>query len=155
MPRPQRIAICLLFGIGLVCIAFATIRVVQIGVNDSGKASTPEPKWMTLWGILETSIAVIIGCCPAFGALIGIRRNTKRESSHGYVKQSGGSSGAKSNVGVRLKTMVSPKSRSTESGTVYDNGHSSQEQFARSSRGITVTTDLYQNESATALSEKN
>lgn len=151
MPRLQKGAVCLLFGTGLVCIAFATIRVVQIGINDKGQAGTPEPKWLTFWGVLETSIAVIIGCCPAFAALISTRRRAKREHPHGYVKQSGGSS-SKSNFGLKLKTIVSSKSRST-ADTLYNPSNSSQEQLA-SVGGITVTTDLHQNENCTVLPDK-
>lgn len=154
MPRLRKVAICMLFGTGLVCIAFATIRVLQIGINDKGQASTPEPKWLTFWGVLETSIAVIIGCCPAFAALIRSRRNTKRESSDGYVKHSAGSLGPKTSVGVKLKTIMSSKSRSAKDGTLCGQSHSSREQLASLSGGITIRTDLHQTESTTALPEK-
>jgi hypothetical protein len=156
MQPMQKIAICLLFGTGLVCISFATIRVVQIGINDKGQASTPEPKWLTLWSVLETSIAVIIGCCPAFAALIRTRRNTKRESSNGYVKHISGSLGTKSGAGIRLKAMTTFKSGNTANGTIVCHAnHSSQEHLATSPGGISVTTDLRQTESVTTLRDNN
>jgi hypothetical protein len=153
MPRRQRVAICALFATGLICIAFATIRVVQIGVNDKGQASSPEPKWMTLWSVMELSIAVIIGCCPAFAALIGSRRKSKRKSLQGYVKHSGGSSSKKGSFSLKLSTVISAKPRDARNDKLY--GHDgSQEELALSSSSITVTTDLHQHESVTALPEK-
>lgn len=58
MPRNQKIGIFVLFGSGFICIAFATIRCLQVGVDGSGKATTPEPKWLMLWTILECSIGM-------------------------------------------------------------------------------------------------
>ena len=154
MPRRKKAAICLLFGLALVCIAFATIRVMQIGINDRGQASSPEAKWLAFWSVLELSVGVIVGCCPAFASLIRARRNSKRKSSRGYLKQSGESSGAGS-AGLRLKTIVSSKPKSTEGNTVYGRSHSSQEQLATSPLSITITTALHQTESVTALSGKS
>ena len=155
MPRQQKVAICMLFATGLVCISFATIRVVQIGINDKGQSTSTDPRWMVLWSVMELSVAVIIGCCPAFAALVRSRRDIKRTSSHGYVKQSGGSSKDGRNVGLRLKTLVSLKSRDNGDDLLYSHGHSSQEQLATSPGGITVTTAPHQNQSVTTLPEKS
>lgn len=154
MPCRQKLAICMLFCTGLVCIAFATIRVVQLGFNAKGRAPSPEPKWLTFWGVLETSVAVIIGCCPAFAALINTHRRTERGSSRGYIEQSGAQSSVKSSVGFKLKTMVSSKSRGVEECTFPARSHSSQEQLA-SPGGITVTTDLHQAESAAPVTKQS
>lgn len=58
MPRKQKVGIFILFGSGFICIAFATLRCLQVGVDGSGKATTPEPKWLMLWTILECSIGM-------------------------------------------------------------------------------------------------
>jgi hypothetical protein len=79
----------------------------------------PEPKWLALWSVLEVSDAVIIRYCPAFAALIHSRRNPKCESLQGYVRQSGGPSDAKGNVGIKLETLIISRSRGTESDTLY------------------------------------
>lgn len=55
MPRGQKIGVFILFGTGFICIAFATLRVVQIGV-EGGKVVSPDPRWMSLWTVVETSM---------------------------------------------------------------------------------------------------
>lgn len=56
MPKAQKVGVFVLFGSGFICIAFATLRVVQLGTDGRGKTATPEPKWMLLWTVLECSI---------------------------------------------------------------------------------------------------
>jgi hypothetical protein len=56
MPKAQKVGVFVLFGSGFVCIAFATLRVVRLGIDGRGKTTTPEPKWMLLWTVLECSM---------------------------------------------------------------------------------------------------
>jgi hypothetical protein len=56
MQKTQKIGVFVLFGSGFVCIAFATLRVVRLGIDGRGKTTTPEPKWMLLWTVLECSM---------------------------------------------------------------------------------------------------
>lgn len=60
MAKFQKAGIFILFGSGFICIAFATLRVVQLGVDGRGKTTTPEPKWMLLWTILECSVGTLM-----------------------------------------------------------------------------------------------
>lgn len=48
MPKGQKIGVFILFGSGFIVILFATLRVVQLGV-ENGKTRMPEPKWMLMW----------------------------------------------------------------------------------------------------------
>ena len=146
-------AICALFASGLICIALATIRVVQTGINDKGQATTPEPKWMWLWSVMELSIAIIIGCCPAFAALISTQRQSKRASSRRYLKYSRGSSSKTGGISLKLNTMISSKPRTANEDNLYGLEPGSQEELALSPSSITVTTELYQHGSVTALSD--
>ncbi|EUC49163.1 hypothetical protein COCMIDRAFT_33424 [Bipolaris oryzae ATCC 44560] len=68
LPRIQKTAIFVLFGSGWICILFATLRVVQVSTNN-GTPKIPDPKWLQMWTIIETSMAVMIGCGPAYNAL--------------------------------------------------------------------------------------
>ncbi|EUC36763.1 hypothetical protein COCCADRAFT_87412 [Bipolaris zeicola 26-R-13] len=68
LPGIQKAGIFVLFGSGWICILFATLRVVQVSTNN-GIPKIPDPKWLQMWTIIETSMAVIIGCGPAFNAL--------------------------------------------------------------------------------------
>jgi hypothetical protein len=90
MPRTQKIGIVCLFGIGIILIAVATLRVAQIG-GKARSSSQPSASWLALWGIIECSIAVIIGCCPAFVTLI--RNHTTPSVSNntqGFLRQRNG-----------------------------------------------------------------
>ncbi|KIW75663.1 hypothetical protein Z517_10405 [Fonsecaea pedrosoi CBS 271.37] len=62
-PKSQKVGIGALFCVGLICIIFATIRVVQIGVKTEGH-STPSSSWLALWAIVESAVTIIVGCCP-------------------------------------------------------------------------------------------
>jgi hypothetical protein len=77
MPRAQKVGIGGIFCVGIICIVIAIIRVVQIGVK-SGNNSTPSSSWLALWGIVETGIAVIIGCLPSFAVLHRNAKNSRR-----------------------------------------------------------------------------
>ncbi|KGO40834.1 hypothetical protein PEX2_075080 [Penicillium expansum] len=61
MQTRQKLSIGGLFCFGWVCIIISTIRVVQLGETENG---VPAPSWLALWGTIEASIAVMIGCCP-------------------------------------------------------------------------------------------
>jgi hypothetical protein len=56
LPRKQKWGIIVLFGSGFICIAFATLRVVQLGVDGRGRATIPGPKWLLLWTVLECAM---------------------------------------------------------------------------------------------------
>ncbi|XP_014550861.1 hypothetical protein COCVIDRAFT_114401 [Bipolaris victoriae FI3] len=90
MPRKRKIGIFILFGSGFVCIAFATLRVVQVGVDRRGKTTIPELDWLLLWTVVECAMAVVIGCSPAFTGLIRKRIVTIGGPAYdrqGYIKQ--------------------------------------------------------------------
>lgn len=53
MEKPKKIGCGLLFASGLVCILFSTIRIVQVG--QDGRPRSPDPKWLTMWTIIECS----------------------------------------------------------------------------------------------------
>ncbi|KAI0579415.1 hypothetical protein TUN199_02070 [Pyrenophora tritici-repentis] len=76
LPRSQKFGIFVLFGSGWICILFATLRVVQVSVKD-GVPMIPDPKWLEMWTVIETSMAVMIGCAPAFNALRSRRNNNR------------------------------------------------------------------------------
>jgi hypothetical protein len=77
MPRAQKVGIGGIFCVGIICIVIAIIRVVQIDVKSNNN-STPSSSWLALWGIVETGIAVIIGCLPSFAVLC---RNSKNSGA--------------------------------------------------------------------------
>ncbi|OAL45166.1 hypothetical protein IQ07DRAFT_661946 [Pyrenochaeta sp. DS3sAY3a] len=141
MPKAQKMGVFVLFGSGFVCIAFATLRVIQLGVDGRGRTTTPEPKWMLLWTVLECSMAVIIGCSPAFAILIRNKINSTKKSSYnaqGYIKQGTGD--------IKMKPIGSSSGRGKrdEIDTYWEDMHSSQEELAKNAGRIMVKTTLQQ-----------
>jgi hypothetical protein len=123
MPRTQKLGIVALFGIGIILIAVATLRVAQIG-GKAQSSSQPSASWLALWGVIETSIAVIIGCCPAFVTLI--RNHTTPSvgyNTQGFVRQREGGESRGSPDNVKLNAIATGDSKagsSTESATSKD-----------------------------------
>ncbi|KAE8152305.1 hypothetical protein BDV25DRAFT_137994 [Aspergillus avenaceus] len=66
-----------LVSLGWLCIAAATLRLIQI--IEKAKETGFNPKWSLLWGVIEAGVAVTIGCCP--GIYRGYRRWRERSRS--------------------------------------------------------------------------
>lgn len=81
-PKLQKIGMGVLFGIGWICIAMAIIRVVSIG-SKAGNSSTPSSSWLALWAIIESAIAVIIGCGPGLYSTAKEVHTTRKAGTYG------------------------------------------------------------------------
>lgn len=150
MARGQKIAIIALFTSGFVCIAFATLRVAQIGVR-AGNDASPSPTWLALWTIIESAMAVCIGCGPAFGIIYRASRITQPSyDTQGYVRQDasklGGSRSRPDATDIKLTPVNMGVSRSgvSRNDAYWDDATSSQEELAADTKGIVVTTTVEQ-----------
>lgn len=148
MPQMQKVGVRILFGTGLICILFATVRVVQIGSKTNGGNTQPEPAWLMLWTMLESSVAVIIACCPAFAALYRTARDTQPRRSYdarGYLKQeSNGLDELRTNV--KLERMV-VAGRASQTDVDWQDDRSSHEELPRGRIDIRVTTTFRRDDS--------
>lgn len=134
MVRAQKIAIIALFASGFVCITFATLRVIQVG-RKSGESTAPSPTWLAFWTLIESSVAICIGCCPAF-AVFFRRAHTPSISydTNGYVRHSPSGSGADQNnagtINMNAVTTGSSRNRISRRDTHWNVTRSSEEDFA-------------------------
>jgi hypothetical protein len=148
MPRLQKFGVRILFGTGLICIIFATIRVVQIGSKTNGGNTQPDPAWLMLWTMLESSVAVVIACSPAFAALYRTAMETQQRRSYdarGYLKQeSNGLDELRANVKLERMVMAG---RASQIDVDWLDGRSSQEELARGGNDIRVTTTFRRDDS--------
>ncbi|KAM0324374.1 hypothetical protein ACHAQA_008155 [Verticillium albo-atrum] len=65
MRKARKLSIAALFCLGWVCVAVSTIRVAYLGRNAvESSFKQPSTSWLALWGIVESAIAVLIGCGP-------------------------------------------------------------------------------------------
>ena len=148
VPRGQRIAIIALFASGFICIAFATLRVVQIG-RQAGDQHAPNPTWLALWTVVETSVAICIGCSPTFAVLYrSVRPSQVSYDAQGYRRHTGSRSGGsqlRPDI-IRLNhvSVEAGRSRTTRKDPYWDDMRSSQEALAADDKGTTVTTTMHQ-----------
>ncbi|XP_014560490.1 hypothetical protein COCVIDRAFT_88942 [Bipolaris victoriae FI3] len=114
MPRRKKISMLCLFGTGFVCILFACLRVTQVAVNASKPEAVDaplDPTWLAIWGMVECSIAVIIGCCPAFAVLTNSARTKASYDSHGYRRQADSDTNKNHGSRIELGTIGSRATR--------------------------------------------
>ncbi|KAI4952735.1 hypothetical protein J4E91_003207 [Alternaria rosae] len=134
MLRAQKIAIIALFASGFVCITFATLRVIQVG-RKSGESTAPSPTWLAFWTLIESSVAICIGCCPAF-AVFFRRAHTPHISydTQGYVRHNPSGSEADQNNAGTIKmnavTIGSSRNRTPRRDTHWNVTRSSEEELA-------------------------
>ncbi len=148
VPRGQKIVIIALFASGFVCVAFATLRLVQIG-RQSSDTNSPNPTWLALWTLIETSVAICIGCGPAFVILYRATRSTNASrDTNGYYRHTHSQSdGAKLRPDVLRMNTISVGTSRTRGSTkdpFWNDDRSSQEALATNDKGIMVTTTLHQ-----------
>ncbi|KAJ4299585.1 hypothetical protein N0V90_004831 [Kalmusia sp. IMI 367209] len=153
MPRSKKIGVIALFASGTVCIIIATLRVAQITNNVYKYNMGIDGTWLAIWGMVECSIAVIVGFVPAFAILFRLARAKKSSyNPYGYQKQQEGGSGNKGQQGFVLNTISSKTSRSRKNmgldttDSMWVDDASSQEGLAPAPKhdGIMVTTTLQQ-----------
>ncbi|KZM25828.1 uncharacterized protein EKO05_0002547 [Ascochyta rabiei] len=163
MPRSKKNAILLLFATGFICIFFACLRVSQVAINAAkpeAKGQPLDPTWLAIWGIVECSIAVIIGCCPAFAVLVNAFRARATYDSQGYRKHTGTGTGQGRGSKVQLRTIGSMGTRERNRRLGLDttdshwaDAHNSQEQLSATHDGILVSTTVTQKQGATVAVE--
>jgi len=147
MARGQKIGVIALFSTGLVCIGFATLRVIQIGMTV-GTETGLIPAWIALWTVVEGAIVIVVGCCPAFAILFhAYRAPHKSYDTHGYLRHDQSRLGAnrRNEDALRMNPMAAGAGRGQmmqSHAARYDN--SSQEELAAHSKGIMVTTTVEQ-----------
>lgn len=146
--RCQRIAIIALFASGSLCIAFATLRVIQIARQSRGTID-PNPVWLALWSAIETCVAVCIGCCPTYACVWrtaraqrisydarGYRRHTPSHSDSDQLRPDV--------MEMNTVTVGTGRKRMSKKDHCWDDTRSSQEFLAGKDKGIMVTTTLQQ-----------
>ncbi|CEO59583.1 hypothetical protein PMG11_04256 [Penicillium brasilianum] len=145
MQLKQKMSIGGLFCFGWICIIVATIRVIQLGSASNESASgRPAPSWLAMWGIIEASIAVMIGCCPGLYRVVKSVISPSKASYeyNSYNARGRGLSGLPSHRSGGLNialSNISGKDGVFQSASAYRSSSpsSSQEQLAHANgRGV-------------------
>ncbi|KAF7713391.1 Uncharacterized protein PECH_001331 [Penicillium ucsense] len=158
MQLKQKLSIGGLFCFGWICIIIATIRVVQLGSRSNGASNgQPAPSWLALWGIIESAIAVMIGCCPGLYRVVkSVISPSKPSYAYGsynnaHGRRMSGMPSHKSGSRNIAMTNLSGKETTFQTTSAYRSSSpsSSQEHLARGhgrgviliNHGIEVTVD--------------
>ena len=113
IPLARKIQIGGLFALGILVIIASIIRVIQVGATTSAGNTTPSLTWLALWSIIESSVAIIVGCGPGLyrkAKAVYSTTSVHAYNSRGYTKTTENRRvGTKGNTddeyGLPLKTM--------------------------------------------------
>ena len=106
--RAHKLGLLVIFTLGVIIVAFAIIRLVQVTKATSETTRDPTtlangPVLLSMWSHIESSVAIIVATLPAFRFLINKDRSkTTGSSSRRYsVPTIGGSGGSRVYSGSR------------------------------------------------------
>lgn len=147
MSFQRKIAVGAMFSVGAFVIIAAIVRLVQID-KQTGSLN-PNSQWLTLWGTVEATTAMIVGCLPTFRFFRKTSSSSKRGYNY-YSSQSGWPTNQSKNANhVPLNDMYTGTSNTSNRPlnvtTVYggqdgkDPSSSSRESLAPKN-GVLVTT---------------
>ena len=115
----QKIGLGGIFCVGFVIIAVAIVRLTQIIGQERA-----DPVGLAVWGLVESSVSVIVGCLPALKSLLS--RAVERTFRKVYATRAGrgtGSSTARSNGYIRSKGGKSGAGMDMDDTFTNSNGH--------------------------------
>ncbi|KAF1978806.1 hypothetical protein BU23DRAFT_448510 [Bimuria novae-zelandiae CBS 107.79] len=151
MSRSKKFGVIGVFAIGAVCVVMAAVRVARITKNVYQYNMGIDGTWLAIWGMVECSIAVIVGFVPSFAVLFRVARHkTSSYNPYSYQKQRERRSGGRPEYVLNIISSRTSRNRrnmgleTTDSMWVDD--ADSQRGFALGSKfdGITVTTIVQQ-----------
>lgn len=122
IPLARKIQIGSLFALGMLVIIASIIRVIQVGATTGASNTTPPLTWLALWSIIESSVAIMVGCGPglyrkakavysdtpvhAYNSRVDIKTSENRRT---LTKED-----ANDEYGVPMKTMITVRGDSEE-----------------------------------------
>lgn len=109
--RRQKIGLAGVFCVGIMVIAAAIARLTQI----IGQART-DPVGLAVWGIVESSVSVIVGSLPALKSLLS--RTMERTLRQGHTPYAPGSSSRRGGHSSREKRSNTLESHGTGTGSI-------------------------------------
>ena len=111
LPGRQKIALCLVFAVGLIATATSVVRIFTLNVRARGADPTWEIGGSTLWSSAEINTAIICACMPVLkGPLQAVAPRlfgSRRGSSTAVTSRSGGTYDGGAGKGGRGRTFSS------------------------------------------------
>ncbi|KAF2125374.1 hypothetical protein P153DRAFT_360362 [Dothidotthia symphoricarpi CBS 119687] len=137
MPLSRKLSVGALFALAILCMLASIIRVIQVGATTGASTSTPSTTWLALWSIIESSVAITVGCGPGLyrkaKAVYSSNQGRYYDNSHGYIQTpesrkrskygtGGNGSASRDDRKIPLETLVT-------SNTSHVHGTDSQEEL--------------------------
>jgi hypothetical protein len=138
----RKIQIGGLFALGIPVIIASIVRVIQVGATTGANNTTPSLTWLALWSIIESSVAIMVGCGPGlYRKAKAVYSNTlvHAYNSRGYIKTTeNGRTATKRNIddeyGFPMKTI------STDIAARGNSGSSEEEFVGQDTSGRILVT---------------
>jgi hypothetical protein len=142
IPLARKIQIGGLFALGILVIIASIVRVIQVGATTGTNNTTPSLAWLALWSIIESSVAIMVGCSPGlYRKAKAVYSNTlvHAYNSRGYIKTTeNGRTATKRNIddeyGFPMKTI------STDIAARGNSGSSEEEFVGQDTSGRILVT---------------
>lgn len=107
----QKLGLAGVFSLGTVIIIFSIIRAVQVTTTARNDTFL-----LAFWGVLEITVAVIVGCLPPFKALLSRGGSSRGTGTGGYYNETNGLGYNGYGVGSRKNGTIPLQSHATIRG---------------------------------------
>jgi hypothetical protein len=146
MPILRKIQICALFALGILVVIASVVRVIQVGATTGASNTTPALTWLALWSVIESSVAIMVGCGPGLyrkAKTVYSSTPTYAYNSRGYLKTSDSRRTGIKNHTDELYGLPMELMKTEIAGRSSANGGSKEELIEQGmSGGITVTKSV-------------
>lgn len=88
LPTARKLSVGALFSLGGICMLASIIRVVQVGKTTVASNNQPSLTWLALWSMIESSVAILVGCGPGFYRKATSASNSRKTPYYGMERQS-------------------------------------------------------------------
>ncbi|KAH6616834.1 hypothetical protein C7974DRAFT_402526 [Boeremia exigua] len=113
LPLAQKMSIIALFSLGGLCILASILRSTEARrTTGSNRSHQPMLTWLSLWSVIEASVAIIVGCGPGFyrkATSVSNSRETPYYNMEGCTKGSKGQNPKEIGNGSVLMNPIASK----------------------------------------------
>jgi hypothetical protein len=108
----QKLALASLFSLGTIVIIFAFVRLFEVTQATAKSKTDPKtvaegPILLSVWSVIEASVAVVVTNLPAFRSLFTTHRNTRSSRSQGPYRSTGYANEYSDRFGSRTRPTTS------------------------------------------------
>ncbi|KAF3492103.1 uncharacterized protein GIQ15_01620 [Arthroderma uncinatum] len=130
--RAQKIRAGALCSVGILCMITAILRLVQIGSKTG--STNPNVQWLALWGTLEATTGIVVGCLPTYRFLFKPSAGRTSDVSLGVPDGS--------NVESSLEIPSESSAKESSKSTIHLNAFNPRRSSRNFKRGNKITSSM-------------